>query len=90
MTKPQRGKLTLESYATKKEPPRSRALKTAESTPARGNRGDFARITVTMPPEMLAELKILGARRQAQGEKNTDVCSLVREAVMGFLKGGVK
>ena len=52
-----------------------------EANPERGHRGDFLKITITMPANMLGDLKTLGLRRRARGEKDTDISSLVREAV---------
>jgi len=86
MTKPKRGKMSLDEFASKKVPVEKSSSSAIGVNPARGERGDFKRITITMSPEMLAELKILGARRQAKGEKNTDVSSLIREAVAEMLK----
>ncbi len=57
-----------------------------EANPERGHRGDFLKITVTMPAKMLGDLKILGLRRRARGEKDTDISSLVREAVSVLLR----
>ncbi len=66
----------------------SEQLKTGalEANPERGHRGDFLKITVTMPAKMLGDLKILGLRRRARGEKDTDISSLVREAVSVLLR----
>lgn len=57
-----------------------------EANPERGNRGDFLKITVTMPAQMLGDLKSLGLHRRARGEKDTDISSLVREAVSDLLR----
>jgi len=57
-----------------------------EANPERGRRGDFLKITVTMPAKMLGDLKTLGMRRRARGEKDTDISSLVREAVIVLLR----
>ena len=57
-----------------------------EPNPERGLRGDFLKITVTIPARMLGDLKILGLRRRATGQKDTDISSLVREAVADLLR----
>lgn len=57
-----------------------------DPNPERGLRGDFLKITVTVPAKMLGELKILGLRRRAGGRKDTDVSSLIREAVAELLQ----
>ena len=62
-------------------PNEQREADALEANPERGNRGDFLKITVTMPAKMLGDLKTLGLRRRARGEKDTDISSLVREAV---------
>ena len=56
------------------------------ANPERGDRSHFKKLSITMDPVMLATLKMLGAKRQAQGETNTDVSSLIREAVAQFLQ----
>ena len=43
---------------------------------------------ITMPVEMLTEVKVLGLRRRAAGQKDTDVSSLFREAMAKFLAKG--
>lgn len=55
------------------------------STPARGERGGFYKVTITLPPDMLAALKKLGIERKLKGMKDTDVSSLIREAVSALL-----
>ncbi len=56
-----------------------------EANPERGHRGDFLKITITMPAKMLGDLKTLGLRRRARGEKDTDISNFVREAVSVLL-----
>lgn len=63
----------------------------AESTrrdpnPARGQRGDFHKVTITLPIDMLRELCLLGLERRAEGARSTGVSELVREAVQEFLE----
>lgn len=57
----------------------------AVSSPVRGERGDFLKVTITLPPVMLADLKRLGIERKLQGMRDTDVSSLIREALRNFL-----
>ncbi len=57
-----------------------------EPNPERGLRGDFLKITITMPAKMLGDLKIFGLRRRANGQKDTDISSLIREAVADLLR----
>lgn len=51
----------------------------------RGERMDFLKITLTIPADLLAELRALGMRRKADKMKDTDTSSLIREAVIDFL-----
>ena len=54
--------------------------------PARGQRGDFQKVTITLPLDMLRELRLLGLARRAEGAKSTGVSELVREAVHDLLE----
>lgn len=53
--------------------------------PPRGERADFLKITMTIPGELLAELRALGMKRKLAGQKDTDTSALVREALIEFL-----
>jgi hypothetical protein len=70
-----------------KEKPEKEKIK-APSDPhiPRGERADFLKITVTIPAEMLTELRALGMKRKANKMKDTDTSSLIREALGEFLK----
>ena len=54
--------------------------------PARGERGDFQKVTITLPIDMLRDLRLLGLARRAAGAKSTGVSELVREAVHDLLE----
>jgi hypothetical protein len=54
--------------------------------PIRGERGDFLKVTITLPPSTLCDLKKLGIDRKLRGEKDTDVSSLIRESLKTFLE----
>jgi hypothetical protein len=54
--------------------------------PARGQRGDFQKVTITLPMDMLRDLRLLGLARRAEGAKSTGVSELVREAVHDLLE----
>ncbi|MBU0516889.1 MAG: hypothetical protein KJ621_19210 [Proteobacteria bacterium] len=56
-----------------------------EANPAIGERGDFLRVLITMPGEMLAELKALGVQRRMEGQRDSSVSALAREAIADFL-----
>ena len=68
----------------KKKPNPTRKINGAN--PIRGERGDFLKVTITLPPDMLANIKRLGIERKLQGMRDTDVSSLIREALANFLK----
>mgnify|MGYP001384170768 CR=1 FL=1 len=54
--------------------------------PARGQRGDFQKVTITLPIAMLRDLRLLGLARRGQGAKSTGISELVREAIHDFLE----
>ena len=56
-----------------------------EANPIRGERGDFLKVTITISPEMFADLKRLGLERKLQGKKDNDVSSLIRESLTKFM-----
>ena len=60
--------------------------KTLIPNPERGNRGDFERLTITMPPDMVEALELIRRQRKRAKEKNTDLSSLIREAVALWLE----
>ena len=57
-----------------------------DPNPARGERGEFLRITVTISPELLGEVKLLGLRRRARGLIDTSVSAVVREALHDLVR----
>ncbi len=54
--------------------------------PARGLRGDFYKVTITLPLDTLRDLRLLGLARRAQGATSTGVSELVREAIHDLLE----
>jgi hypothetical protein len=52
----------------------------------RGDKGDFRKITFTIPPEAYEQLIQESARRKIAGEPNQLLSSLLREAVMLYLQ----
>ena len=50
-----------------------------------GSRSNFIRATITLPPNLLKELKLLGIEKKLNGEKDYDVSSLIRKALIKFL-----
>jgi transcriptional regulator of met regulon len=51
----------------------------------RGERADFLKITLTIPSDLLTELRALGMKRKAAKMKDTDTSALIREALVDFL-----
>jgi len=51
----------------------------------RGERGDFLKTTITISAEMYTELRMLGLKRKAAKQKDTDTSALIREALTDFL-----
>lgn len=56
----------------------------------RGQRGDYLKVTITLPPEMISSLKQLGIERKLSGDKDFDVSSLIRESLENFLNCRLK
>ncbi len=54
--------------------------------PPRGEKGDFRKVSVTIPPEAYERLVRESARRKIAGEPNQLLSALVREAVIEYLK----
>lgn len=52
----------------------------------RGERGGFIRQTITLSPDMLSRLKQVGVQRKSLRMIDTDVSSLIREAVGEWMK----
>jgi hypothetical protein len=67
-------------------PPRNEELLYYDPNPDKGERGDFLRVTVTLPEQMIGELQSLGRRRKRNKKKNTTISALVREFVAEGLK----
>ncbi len=59
---------------------------TVNPDPPRGERGDFRKVTVTLPPGAYEQLIHESARRKIAGEPNQLLSSLLREAVIDYLK----
>ena len=57
-----------------------------QPNPARGLRGAFQKVTITLPMDMLRDLRLFGLARRAQGAKSTGVSELIREAIHDLLE----
>jgi hypothetical protein len=74
------------------EKPRSRKVPAAgqrdadlDFNPPRGEKRDFRKITVTLPPDAYERLIQESARRKIAGEPNQLLSALLREAVFDYL-----
>ena len=56
------------------------------ANPPHREKADFRKITVTIPPTAYEQLIHESARRKIAGEPNQLLSSLLREAVMDYLK----
>ena len=54
--------------------------------PPRGGKGDFRKVSITMPPEAFEKLVRESARRKIAGEPNQLLSALVREAIIQYLE----
>jgi len=57
-----------------------------DPNPPRGEKGDFRKLSVTLPPEAYEKLVQESARRKIAGEANQLLSALVREAIIEYLK----
>ncbi len=77
----------LRTAAPAPEPPAAPSARVPRTpNPARGLRGDFQKVTITLPMDMLRDLRLLGLARRAEGAKSTGVSELVREAIDALLE----
>lgn len=68
-------------------PPAAPSVRPLQSpNPARGQRGDFHKVTITLPLDTLRDLRLLGLARRAEGATSTGVSELVREAIHDLLE----
>jgi transcriptional regulator of met regulon len=65
-----------------------RAKKEADPNPPYGAKGDFRKITITLPLEAYERLMEESVRRKIAGEPNQLLSALVREAASCFFDGG--
>ena len=56
-------------------------------SPSSDEKGEFRKVTITVPPEIYARLVRESARRKINGEPNQLLSALLREAVTSYLDG---
>ena len=59
----------------------------AAANPRRGEKGDFRKMSVTLPPMIYERLVLESTRRKIAGEPNHLLSSLLREALTLYLDG---
>jgi len=59
----------------------------AAANPRRGEKGDFRKISVTLPPMIYERLVLESTRRKIAGEPNQLLSSLLREALTLHVDG---
>jgi len=57
-----------------------------DPNPPRGEKSDFRKVSVTLPPEAYEKLVQESARRKIASEPNQLLSALVREAIIEYLK----
>ena len=56
-----------------------------EANPAHGEKGDFVKVTVTMPPKVYAMIMGEATRRKMTKERNPNLSAIIREAAVAYL-----
>jgi transcriptional regulator of met regulon len=51
-----------------------------------GEKGDYVKVTVTLPPEVYELLATEATRRKVHKEANPQLSAVIREAVVAFLR----
>jgi transcriptional regulator of met regulon len=81
----------LEEESKKEQPMPSKAKlvapvkKTLTANPPHGNKGDFVRMTVTMPPEVYELLSKEVTRRKVAKATDPTISAILREAAVSYL-----
>lgn len=83
-----RAKLSSLRKELEKSPvaPRNAETLDYDPNPEKGGRGDFLRVTVTLPEQMVGALQSLGRRRKQNKQSNTTISALIREFVAEGLR----
>lgn len=68
----------------KKAETRPRAPKLI-ANPEHGEKGDFVKVTITLPPAVYEILAKEATRRKTAKEKNSQMSAIIREAVVAML-----
>ncbi|MDQ3257988.1 MAG: hypothetical protein M3R15_29575 [Acidobacteriota bacterium] len=58
-----------------------------EANPSHGAKGDFVKVTITMPPAVYELIAKEAARRKMAKERDPNISAIVREASVKYLEG---
>ena len=59
-----------------------------EANPPHGARGEFVKVTVTLPPEVYGLIAQEAMRRKMAKERDPLISAIVREAIVAYLEAG--
>jgi transcriptional regulator of met regulon len=72
----------------------TRARKTTatdlEANPPHGQKNDFVRVTVTLPPTVYELIAKEATRRKIEKERNPVISAIIREAAVAYLEKGAR
>ena len=57
-----------------------------KENPERGERGDFKRLSLTLPKYMLNSLRSISLTRKIDEHPNYEITSIIREAIASFIE----
>lgn len=63
-----------------------KARKGIEANPPHGQKGDFLKVTVTLPPRIYRLIMAEVVRRKMHKERNPQLSAVIREAVVSYLE----
>jgi predicted dehydrogenase len=69
-------------------PPLAAAQASLEANPPHGARGEFVKVTVTLPPEIYGLIAQEAMRRKMAKERDPLISAIVREAIVAYLEAG--
>jgi len=72
--------------ASKPKRPASTPKKGLIANAPHGEKGDYVKVTVTLPPEVYELLANEATRRKIHKEANPQLSAVIREAVVAFLR----
>ena len=64
------------------------APESVEANPPHGRRGEFVKVTVTLPPEVYGLIAQEAMRRKMAKERDPLISAIVREAIVTYLAAG--